>query len=201
MITLGWRRRRRPAGAFGGHGATRSQRMVRRATGHAQRLRALGDPPPSGGGWHNAFGCTSVHVRVRCGQRSCGRGAEGTGATPTGLSEVGSDWRQDRWHGQPGQRETVPTGSRPGNRCRVRNAASPATPQGETGDVNRSRRRLTPDNRPVVDLSTEAAPEGAQAKARSADRGAFVFPPPPPCPTPPHGPNLQNLRKITPALR
>jgi hypothetical protein len=57
------------------------------------------------------------------------------------------------------------------------NAASPATPNGETGDVNRSKRRLTPDHRPVVDLSTRAAPEGAQARARSADRGAFVFDP------------------------
>ena len=55
------------------------------------------------------------------------------------------------------------------------NAASPAAPNGETGDVNRSRRRLAPDHRPVVDLSTRAAPEGAQARARSADRGAFVF--------------------------
>jgi len=27
----------------------------------------------------------------------------------------------------------------------------------------------------VVDLSIRAAPEGAQAKASSADRGAFVF--------------------------
>ncbi len=49
------------------------------AIGHAQSLRALGDLPPSGGGWHSAFGCTSVHMRVRCRQRSCGRGAEGTG--------------------------------------------------------------------------------------------------------------------------
>jgi hypothetical protein len=35
----------------------------------------------------------------------------------------------------------------------------------------------------VVDLSTRAAPEGAQAKARSADRGAFVFRRPTPTPT------------------
>ncbi len=56
-------------------------------------------------------------------------------ATPTGLGEDGSDWHQDRWHGQPGQRESVTTGSVAGNRCRNRKAASPAAPQGETGDV------------------------------------------------------------------
>ncbi len=120
-----------------------------------------------------------------CGQRSRGRGAEGTGATPTGPSEVGSDWRQDRGLGQPGQRETVPTGSRPGNRCRVRNAASPATPQGETGDVNRSSRRLTPDVRPVVDLSIEQ-PRKVRRREPVTRRGAFVFPAgsPPTDPTP-----------------
>ena len=62
-------------------------------------------------------------------------GAAGSGATPTGLGEDGSDWHQDRWHGQPGQRESVTTGSVAGNRYRNRKAASPAAPQGETGDV------------------------------------------------------------------
>jgi hypothetical protein len=27
-------------------------------------------------------------------------------SAPTGLGEDGSDWHQDRWHGQPGQRES-----------------------------------------------------------------------------------------------
>ena len=81
------------------------------------RLRATGGTSPSG--------APLVHARVRFRQRSCGEGAEGTGATPTGLSEIGSDWHQDRWHGQPGQRVAVPTGSRPGNRCRIRTRHRP----------------------------------------------------------------------------
>jgi hypothetical protein len=76
----GNRRRRRPAGACR---ATLRGRTVRagEATGHtgdASRLRATGQ-------WY---------------------GADGSGATPTGLGEDGSDWHQDRWHGQPGQRES-----------------------------------------------------------------------------------------------
>ena len=52
-------------------------------------------------------------------------GAEGSGATPTGLREDGSDWHQDRWLGQPGQRESVTTGSGAGNRCRFRTRHRP----------------------------------------------------------------------------
>lgn len=46
-------------------------------------------------------------------------GADGSGATPTGLGRGRFHWHQDRWLGQPGQRESVTTGSRPGNRCRT----------------------------------------------------------------------------------
>jgi hypothetical protein len=75
------------------------------------------------------------------------------------------------------------TGSGPGNWCRVRNAASPATPKGETGDVNRSSRRLTPDVRPVVDLST-SSPEGCAGESRSPDGALSFFQPAPTLPNP-----------------
>ncbi len=68
-------------------------------------------------------------------QRSSGSAPKDLRPTQLDLSEDGSDWHQDRWHGQPGQRESVTTGSVAGNRYRNRKAASPATPQGETGDV------------------------------------------------------------------
>ena len=147
------------------------------ATGHARRLRAASGTSPSG-----EVHATEWWWRSRRNwghpnwiQRSRFRTTPGPRARATGPAGNGA------------------SGSRPGNRCRVRKAASPAAPQGETGDVNRSRRRLTPDHRPVVDLSTRAAPEGAQAKASSADRGAYVFPPTPPIPprpaTPPNPKN------------
>ena len=105
----GNRRRRRPAGACRASLRGRSRRAGEAIgfAGDASRLRATEQ-------WY---------------------GAGGSGATPTGLGEDGSDWHQDRWHGQPGQRESVTTGSAAGNRCRNRKAASPAAPQGETGDV------------------------------------------------------------------
>ncbi len=44
-------------------------------------------------------------------------GADGSGVTPTGLGEGGSAWHQDRWHGQPGQREPSDiSGRETGNR-------------------------------------------------------------------------------------
>jgi len=102
-------------------------------------------------------------------------GAEGSGATPTGLGEDGSDWHQDRWHGQPGQRESVTTGSAAGNRCRNRKAASPAAPQGETGDVlielKANARRSTSGG-----SVRQRCPGGAQRK-RQHRRGSRLFRP------------------------
>ena len=43
-------------------------------------------------------------------------GADGPGATPTGLSEDGSTWHQNRWLGQPGQREGDISDNGTGNR-------------------------------------------------------------------------------------
>ncbi len=69
-------------------------------------------------------------------------------------------------------------------RCRETGVVSdtrhrPPRLSGETGDVNRSSRRLTPDVRPMVDLSTRDAPEGAPGlTAGSTDRGAQLFRPP-----------------------
>ena len=153
-------RKRRPAGAFGRCGATRGRRAVRRG----DRVRRAS----SDGRW-----ATELWLRSRRNwghpnwtQRGRFRLAPGPG------------------HGQPGQREAVPTGSGPGNWCRVRNAASPATPKGETGDVNRSSRRLTPDVRPVVDLST-SSPEGCAGESRSPDGALSFFPNPNPRPQPP----------------
>ena len=124
------------------------------ATGPAGRLRAAGR------------------------QRSGGEEPKELGPPQLDSAKSVSDWHQDRGLGQPGQRETVPTGPRPGNRDRVRNAASPATPFGGTGDVNRSSRRLTPDIRSVVDLSTRR-PGRRVGESRRADRGSFVFRPSP----------------------
>ncbi len=142
--------------------------------------RARGNPQPASGvarrpGMLVAFGRTSVRNWAPSRQRSRGKEPEELGPpqldsarTVPGTRTEGSGNRVSvkRCHGfEAGRPVSSP------------NAASPATPKGETGDVNRSRRRLTPDHRPVVDLSTRAAPEGAQARARSADRGAFVFDP------------------------
>ncbi len=143
----GNRRRRRPAGACRATLRGRTGRAGE-ATGHAgdaSRLRATAQ-------WY---------------------GADGSGATPTGLGEDGSDWHQDRWHGQPGQRESVTTGSVAGNRYRNRKAASPAAPQGETGDVlielKANARRSTSGGSVRRD-----APEGALRK-RQHRRGSRPF--------------------------
>ena len=144
--------------------------------------RARGHPQPTGDaarrpGTLDAVECTSVHAQVWCVQR--GRGKEPKELGPPQLDSAKSV-PGTRTEGS-GNRVSVKRchGVEAGKPVSSPNAASPAPPQGETGDVNRSRRRLTPDDRPVVDLSTRAAPEGAQAKARSADRGAFVLTPPP----------------------
>jgi hypothetical protein len=65
------------------------------------------------------------HLRVVGERGSRGEEPKDLGPIPTGPSEVGSDWRQDRGLGQPGQREAVPTGSRLGNRRRVRTRHRP----------------------------------------------------------------------------
>jgi hypothetical protein len=84
-----------------GRGIRRSDRARAAPSGDGRvpHLRVRDAVPPPG-----APRCTWGGI----GQRRGGRGAEGTGATPTGPSEVGSDWRQDRGLGQPGQREAVP---------------------------------------------------------------------------------------------
>jgi len=150
--------------------------IVRRARGNPQPASIAARQP----GTLDAFGCTSVRKRAPSRQRS--RGKEPKELGPPQLDSARSV-PGARTEGS-GNRVSVKRchGFEAGKPVSSPNAASPATPKGETGDVNRSRRRLTPDHRPVVDLSIRAAPEGAQARASSANRGAFVFPTPTPIP-------------------
>lgn len=133
----------------------------------------------------------------RSGQRSCGSGAEGTGATPTGLSEIGSDWHQDRGLGQPGQRESVPTGSQPGDRRRVRKRGIARRAERRDGRCEQVESKVNA-RRSICGGPVHESPRRVRRRKPATRRGHFRFRRPAPAERPPPGltPPTRKMRRF-----
>ena len=181
------------SGSFGSAAATTSRPPSRETGTGVGSNRACDDLRVVAGDGdllERAEGTSSLVTDGRCGEAigseppSGVRGQRSSGVEPEELGPPQLD-----------PARSVPIGARTegsGNRVSVKrcqrvrnratgiapdNAASPAPPFGETGDVNRSSRRLTPDVRSVVDLSTRRPGRCAGASQQHRP-GRFRFPSP-----------------------